>query len=207
MDLPMTRNGAQKLALWLKKNHGDTMDAALKDTPFSTDVACAIACQETGLYLVQFIDEMDAATALARCVFDASGDADGTRRMAFPRNTADFRAHYDTVASGFTEMLIAEANQARAVRGLAAKQWVYKGYGLFQYDLQHVIEDEAFFREKKWYDFGECLQRLVSELNAKFAVTKDRDQAIRAYNGGGAAAKAYLANVLQFIAFIQEPQA
>jgi hypothetical protein len=155
---------------------------------------------------VQFIDEMDADAALARCVFDASGDADGTRRGAFPRNTADFRARYDAVAPGFADMLIAEANKARSVRGLAEKQWVYKGYGLFQYDLQHVIDDESFFREKKWYDFGECLQRLVSELNAKFAVTKDRDQAIRAYNGSGPAAKAYLANVLQFIEFVQGAQ-
>jgi hypothetical protein len=104
-DLPMTRTRAQHLARWLKSNYGSEILAALESTPFSIDIAYGICCKETGLYLVDFIDEMSAADALARCVFDASGDAAGTRRNAFPKNTAAFRAAFD---GAFADMLVSD---------------------------------------------------------------------------------------------------
>ena len=33
------------------------------------------------------------------------------------------------------------------LRGFRPQRQVYKGYGLFQYDLQHVIRDRAFSRK------------------------------------------------------------
>jgi hypothetical protein len=206
MALPITDARAQQLARWLKRDHGDELATALQGTPFSVDVACAICCQETGGNLLDFLDAMPADVALARCVFDASGDADAPR-SAFPRNTAEFRARYDAEDPGFADMLVSEANKSRSLRGLDSKPWIYKAYGLFQYDLQHVVEDEAFFREKRWRDFGECAQRLSQELRAKLQATNDRDQAIRAYNGSGPAAQAYLANVLHYIGVCQAVQA
>src|SRR5438445_12355634 len=116
-DLPMTREAALRLDNRLKVAYGDRMRAALQGTPFSVDVACAIVCKETGLYLLPFLDRMPADQALARCVFDASGDADGTSRGAFPKNTAAFRARY---GDEFTQMLIEQANATRAVRGMGA---------------------------------------------------------------------------------------
>ena len=197
-DLPMTRTRAQRLARWLKANHGDEMRAALADTPFSVDIACAICCKETGIYLVEFIDNMDDADALARCVFDASGDAPETSRNPFPANTAAFRERYD---EEFAEMLIAEANKTRSLRGLAPQSWVYKGYGLFQYDLQHVGSDEAFFRQRKWARFDECLARLVSELTRKFAAKHDVWDAVQAYNGSGQRSLIYRSHVQQLTEF------
>lgn len=103
-------------------------------------------------------------------------------------------------------MLIDQANKARAQRGIPPAHWVYKGYGIFQYDLQDVKSDRAFFEEMKWYQFGECLDRLASELRGKYSKTHDVFLAIQSYTGSGAAAQAYLSNVKQFIDFCREVQ-
>ena len=81
----------------------------------------------------------------ARCVLDANGDYPGTKRSAFPTNTAAFRKQYGAEL----DMLISEANATRKLRGFGPQQWVYEGYGFFQYDLQSVKTDGAFFRERK----------------------------------------------------------
>lgn len=197
-ELPMTKAQAQSLVRWLKDHYGDRMTAALDGTAFDIDVACAIACQETGPYLLQFVHNMSPDEALARCVFDASGDYPGTHRSAFPVNTAAFRTAY---GDEFTDMLIDEANQTRSLRGFSDAHWVYKGYGLFQYDLQNVRHDDDFFRERQWYDFDECLLRLQTELLEKYDATHDVMKAIRAYNGSGDAATVYMTHVAQFIEF------
>ena len=201
MDLPMTQDQSHQFVQWIKTNYGQQIGDVLADSPFTLDVACAIACQETGIYLRPFTQKMPADDALARCVFDASGDADGTSRGAFPQKTAVFRAAY---GDEFTNMLIDEANKTRALRGLGAAKWVYKGYGVFQYDLQAVKTDEAFFREKQWGRFDECLKRLLAVLMRKYAATHDVLQSIRAYNGSGQRADNYLANVRQFMVFSAE---
>jgi hypothetical protein len=141
-------------------------------------------------------------TIVERTVFDASGDYPGTSRGAFPVNTAAFRARY---GNDFTAMLIEEANKTRRLQNYGDAQWVYKGYGLFQYDLQSVLDDESFFREKKWYNFDECLAKAVFELDAKLQQEGgDLWEAIRAYNGKGAAARAYRDNVKVFTSYCAE---
>ena len=80
-----------------------------------------------------------------RAIGDASGDFPNTSRSAFPKDTPTFRAAF---GDAFADMLIAEANASRALRNMGPKTWVYKGYGIFQYDLQHVHADKAFFRER-----------------------------------------------------------
>ena len=101
-------------------------------------------------------------------------------------------------------MLIDEANKTRRLRGFGPKEWVYKGYGIYQYDLQSVTDDEAFFRQRKWYDFGQCLDRVMKELNGKYATQKDVWRTIKAYNGSGDAATRYANNVIQFAAYCSE---
>lgn len=81
---------------------------------------------------------------------------------------------------------------------------VYKGYGIFQYDLQAVESDEAFFREKKWYRFSDCLDRAVKELKEKFSTHHDVKEAIRAYNGSGPNAIEYANNVMEFSRYCSE---
>jgi hypothetical protein len=201
MDLPMSRDQAHQFASWIKGNFREPIEGVLAGTPFTIDIACGIACQETGIFLLGFTHKLSPKDALARCVFDASGDADGTTRGAFPQNTASFK---QTMGGELTDMLIAEANQTRALRGLRPAAWVYKGYGIFQYDLQNIRADDGFFRNRGWGEFDQCLSRLLTVLNRKYAATHDVFQSIRAYNGSGRAADNYLANVRQFIEFSSE---
>ena len=91
------------------------------------------------------------------------------------------------------------------MQGWGDKSWVYKGYGIFQYDLQHVKSDEAFFTEKKWYSFDECLLRCCRELDSKLAATHgDLWKAIKRYNGSGPAAEHYMQNVKVFTDYCAE---
>ena len=138
---------------------------------------------------------------LGLAVYDASGDVDGAPRSAFPTNTAQFRLSY---GAAFTALLVDETNKARHARGLAPKDIVYKGYGLFQYDLQSVRTDEAFFRGKLWYSFTECVNRSVAELKLKYAATSDIQDAVRAYNGSGPNAEKYARDVMRLLPFCED---
>ena len=86
--------------------------------------------------------------------------------VAFPVNAAAFRDRY---GDAITEELIDEANKTRALQGWGPEKWLYKGYGIYQYDLQHFPTDEAWFRDKKWATMDGCLSRLLQELKAKHA--------------------------------------
>lgn len=185
----------------MKKNFQPAMEEAVKNTPFSIDTLCGIACQETAYVWISWIGQKTPEEILALCVFDASGDFPGTQRRAFPRNTEAFRSKY---GAGFTDMLIAEANKSREARGFSPKQWVYKGYGIYQYDLQHVVGDELFFREKQWYRYDKCIEKVMLELNRKWAVHKDMFKTIKAYNGSGPRAEQYANNVTIFIEYSRE---
>ncbi len=201
MPLPISRGQAHTVAKWMKDNFGDAIRAAVAGTPFSLDIVCAIACQETAFVWIHFLDDLSNAEILARCVFDASGDYPGTQRSAFPRNTAAFRQKYD---DDFTQMLIDEANKTRVLRGFGPQNWVYKGYGIYQYDLQHVTSNEAFFRQKQWYQHDQCLAMLMRELREKYAAKHDLWKAIKAYNGSGSSATEYANNVIQFADYCAE---
>jgi hypothetical protein len=165
-----------------------------------------MVCQETACAWLPLVTKSGATITpdevVARCVLDASGDYPGTTRNAFPSNTAAFYAKYD---QAFGDMLVAEANATRALRGYGPKNWIYKGYGIFQYDLQFVESDESFFRFRQWYDFAQCLRRALKELRTAY---QDNDgdlwDAVRRYNGSGPAARQYRDNVRQFTTACQQ---
>jgi outer membrane phospholipase A len=97
-------------------------------------------------------------------------------------------------------MLMAEGNKARKVRGYSPTETIlYKAYGIFQYDLQYVENDRAFFENKRWYNIDDCVDHLKKELVSKYKVTKDVRKAIKAYNGSGSAAEQYVNDVFDFI--------
>ncbi|HRH61095.1 MAG TPA: hypothetical protein PL045_11025 [Chitinophagaceae bacterium] len=204
MSLPITQQQAMKAAHWLKTNFSASIEQALHENPllslngFTIDTICGIACQETAYFWLNFIDKKSPAEILGRCVLDASGDFPNTQRSAFPKNTAAFQKKY---GDEFTNMLINEANLTRALRGFGPKNWVYKGYGLFQYDLQYVVSNESFFREKKWYSFDECIKNVMRELTTKWNIHKNMWKTIKGYNGSGENASRYANNVVQFTAY------
>ncbi len=201
VERPISDNQCRKATRWMKGAFGEAMEGACQETPFSAPLLAAMVCQETAYFWLKFIDEVEAGKLLERCVLDASGDAPGAPRTARPKNTAVFRRDF---GDGFADMLIAEANATRAMRGFGPKQWVYKGYGIFQYDLQFVYEEPGFFRDKKWYRFEECLGRALSELKRKYAITHDLWEAVRAYNGSGVWAERYRDNVKHYHAISKE---
>jgi hypothetical protein len=178
------------------------LEEAVEGKAYRVRHLCAIVCQETAYKWLKWINEHDVETIVARCVFDASGDYPGTRRKAFPVNTAAFRARY---GDQFADLLIEEANKTRRMQGWESKPWVYKGYGIFQHDLQKVRRDEPFFREKLWYSFKACLDRCCKELDEKLVATRGNLwKAIEGYNGGDPTAKQYAANVKVFATYCAE---
>ncbi len=199
--LPISLKQAEQVTRWLKRNYGDRIEAATKDTPIPPHVICGIACQETAYFWLSFVDDLEPGELLGRCVLDASGDHPSSPRSAFPRNTRAFRATYD---DAFAEMLIDEANKTRALRDYSPRDWVYKGYGIFQYDLQFVKEDEAYFRERQWYDFDACLGRVMHELDVTWKRHGELWEAVRAYNGSGSRAQQYKRNVKKFCEVTEE---
>ena len=201
MPLPISKVQALKCISWMKQNFSVKMQATVTGTPFSIDTLCGITCQETASVWMDWIDNKSVDEILQLCVFDASGDYPGTHRSAFPKNTDAFRAKY---GDDLTNMLIAEANKSRQARGLSAAQWVYKGYGIYQYDLQNIIEDEAFFSGKGWYGYDACLSKVMEELTSKWNIYHDMFKTIKAYNGSGPAAQEYANNVTIFISYSGE---
>jgi subtilisin family serine protease len=195
------RDLAHGVTNWMISNFGAALADAVKSTPFTVPLLCAIACREAGAYWLPLTPHRSASEVLGLCVYDASGDVAGTSRSAFPTNTAQFRLAY---GQQFTDMLVAEANKARAARGLSPAAIVYKGYGIFQYDLQFVRSDEIFFKSKQWYSFAECVARAVRELKSKFERVGDIQQAVRGYNGSGPRAEQYARDVMRLLPFCEE---
>src|SRR5436305_9268273 len=99
MPLPISQKQAYTVAEWMKSNFGPAIDKAVKDTPFSTDILCGIACQETAYFWLPLLKRLSAKEIFARCVLDANGDYLGTKRSAFLRNTDEMRILYCDVFS------------------------------------------------------------------------------------------------------------
>lgn len=200
-DLPLTQAKCVEMGQWMETHFGEKCEAAVADTPFTRQLLYALVCKETAIYVIGWIRDHSPDEILARCVFDASGDANGTRR-AFPKNTAEFVTKYGQAKA---DELIAEANKTRALRGWGPKPWVYAGYGIFQYDIQHILTDESFFTQKLWYNIDDCVDRVMSELNTKWRNNvNDLFGTVRAYNGSGPAAENYANSVLQFLEWINK---
>lgn len=101
-------------------------------------------------------------------------------------------------------MLIEEADISRCCAASVRSARGTRVTACSPYNLQHVIRDRAFFREKRWYDFDHCMDRAMRVLRSKYARTGDLWSAVRAYNGSGSAAMRYASNVFQFTNYCAE---
>lgn len=201
-DLPVSRPQALRTRDWLLRNFSAQIDKAIEGTPVDANLVAAIACKETANVWLSWIDRLSPADVLARCVFDASGDMPGTSRGVFPRNAAEFRAK---AGEPLTAALIEEANETRKLRGYSPQPWLYKGYGLFQYDLQHFDADQAFFRDRLWRNFEDCIDRFMLEMRRKLDASKgDLPDAVRRYNGSGPKAEEYRGHVMYIYGWLKD---
>lgn len=199
MDMPLNKEQAIKAANWLEINFGDNIRKAVKGTEFTPDIIKGIALQETAIDWVDWIYEKQPTEILALCISDPSGDEKGTTRNIFPRNQLEFKNRYGI---NLTDILITEGNKYRTAKGWSNRNWLYKAYGLWCYDLQSIQDDPIFFTHKLWYNIDDCLDRLMKELNFKYKIKEAIWPAIAAYNGGGQAASEYAQNVKTFTDYI-----
>lgn len=201
-EIPLTDANVVKAVSWLHTNFGEQMSRALpEEIPLA--FAYAVVCQETAIAWVKPhpqarpgfrdsapIDRLSPEIILKRCVFDTSGDEliPGTNtprrtRDVFPRNRAEFTARHGESAA---EFLVNEGSMMRReFHGWDPSGWLYKGYGLFQFDLQHAQEGQlAFFMERQWYQLDACLTHFISEMRPR-VINNNGDllAAAASYNG------------------------
>lgn len=205
MELPLTKTATEKCANWMRNNFYGQIKEVTRGTPWTADLIISIALKETAQKWQMWIDDYSKEEILARCVFDASGDFPGTSRAAFPKNRQAFEKVY---GPELTAMLVNEANLTRRMPqpddkdGYKPASYLYKGYGIFQYDLQHITTNPTFFTEKRWYNFTDCLWNCVEVLN-DIAKTRDNLRGIvKAYNGTGQRADEYADSVLAFMQIV-----
>jgi hypothetical protein len=191
-------------ARWLVGQFGDVFRAQLQGTPFTVGLLAAFACQESGYvwYKRAIRTAYTPQDLLRLLVLDNS-----TPRNSFPRDTATFIA--DSRFADIAPVLVQASDVSRVARGLKANGNLLFGYGLFQYDLQHIVTDPSFWRAPSpggadgqtgmWGDAGACVERWLSILTAKYvAAGGNKAKAIELYNGQGANARVYAGIVLRF---------
>jgi hypothetical protein len=165
---------AENAILWFKTQFSASVAKVFQGTPFSVDMAAAIAMQETfadcwgRLYQTQPV-----ATVLKLCVGDT---LDYPRRSAsaFPRDKADLcqtaagQQMFDIARQALLD--IAKVNKDYAGAAKNPNKFCH-GYGIFQYDIQHFKEASGrdFFLQHGWCDFEQCAAKLLEELQEALA--------------------------------------
>lgn len=198
MDMPLTKPEAILAANWIESHFGEQIIKAVKETPFTPDIVISIALQESAQDWVHLIHDHTPEQILPLIISDPSGDQPNTSRHAFPKNLAEFKSKYPELA----DMLVAEGNKYRDMKGWTPRPWLYKAYGIFCLDVQIIESDKAFFENKLWYSFDACMERLMGELMTKFHITDDVWSAVKYYNGFGKQADEYVKNVKRFAQWI-----
>lgn len=160
-------------ARWFKTNFQKKLETALQGTPFTVDLLTAIALQETGYLWRRMIErgKLSVPEILEACVGDTIGDSGG--RTAFPMDKAQLRGAKDgdkmfKVARESLEK-VAPYDEAYD-KALKNPEKFCRGYGIFQYDLQFFVgnnADPAYFLNKKWADFDACVAKALGELKSK----------------------------------------
>lgn len=155
--------------LWFKQQFAVEIENAIVNTPISLDLLAAIAMQETG-----FIWGTLASKGLLRDEILAlcTGDTlDAPKRSAFPADKkalleADQGQQMFDIARGALESV---ASRIAAYAMVAENQDKFcHGFGIFQLDLQFYLKKDrkAFFLERRWYSFSNCLRLCLGELCA-----------------------------------------
>ena len=198
-------------ARWLVDRFGGTFSDKVKGTSVTRAVLCAIACQESGYrwFRKKLRDRYTPEQVLRFLVPD---DVEPRGSHTYPRTMAIFLAdkRFSDLAAG----MIATSDASLVAAGYPKSGKLNFGYGLFQYDLQNIQQDEKFWRTPAppsqgpqpggvdkglWGDIRECTDRVMQEIDAKLKSTNgDLPKALIAYNGSGPNAIVYGGIVSRF---------
>ncbi|MGC2237661.1 MAG: hypothetical protein WA584_15975 [Pyrinomonadaceae bacterium] len=148
---------------WFKTQFKTKIEQITRGTPFSVDLLTAIALQETGYLWGVLRNTLSTEEVLKRCVGDTI-DAPG--RDAFPTTKAKLLpeprgAEMFAIARAALESIAPYNADYR--RAATNPNKFCHGFGIFQYDLQFFKNNPAFFLEKRWYNFDECLNLFVKD--------------------------------------------
>jgi hypothetical protein len=153
---------------WFKQQFQSQIEAAVQGTPFTVDTLTAVACQETG-YIWEVLRKkgLGVARILELCVGDTLDSSKG--RRAFPQTKADLvaRPNGERMFGIARQGLVDMARYVPGYSGAAANPNKFcHGFGIFQLDLQFFLKEPDYFLEKRYADFGVCVEKAVGELTA-----------------------------------------
>jgi hypothetical protein len=159
---------------WFKTTFHAQLGNATSGTPFTVDLLCAIAYQETGYIWSRLLDDgMALNNVLKLCVGDTIDakykNGKNVGRSAFPKNKAELMAYPqgDAMFPIARQCLVEMAKHIPGYQGAAANSSKFcRGFGIFQYDLQFFKKDTDYFLQKKWESFDDCLSKAVHELHS-----------------------------------------
>lgn len=150
---------------WFKQTYLEKLKIATSNTPYSIDLLCAIAFQETGYIWSSMIGKLP----LDQIALLAVGDTlDTPNRKAFPKNkqallaVPNGAAMFDIARDSLVQM----AKYVKGYNGAVSNPNKFcHGFGIFQYDLQFFLSNPAYFLNKKWGDTDACFSLCITELN------------------------------------------
>lgn len=156
---------------WFKQTFHDKIEPAIQGTPFTLDFMTALACQETGeVWPILRKKGLSLDRILQLCVGDT---LDAPDRDAFPHKKANLisvtngQAMFDIARKALMDM--SEFVLSYRHVALNHPDKFCHGYGIFQYDLQFFVGDEAdpdYFLQKRYENFDNSLGKALGELHA-----------------------------------------
>jgi hypothetical protein len=187
----------------------DIFASKTSGTPFTPNILCAIACQETGRawFNSKFCGGRSRDEILRLLVLDHPKHA----RKAFPSDTAEFEkdpdlGHLAPALKAASDAAFSAAKGTPVFDGWDRTGEIFRGWGLFQYDLQNIrndgrkkLGDVAFWSDKDgkrdvdhdgmpdiglWGNAEACTARAVQVLTSKYRPGMSMVQLFTRYNGG-----------------------
>jgi hypothetical protein len=155
----------EDLMRWFHGEFSSPTAKAVQGTPFSPELILSIAVKEVGYLIARMLpDQLTTDQILLRCV----GDTIERKAEKFPSDRADLEEEPDgpEMFQVAREALQLVSEYSGTYKSVFDKQpdAFCRGFGIFQYDLQFYLEDPAFFLDRRWQVFDECLSRLIQEL-------------------------------------------
>lgn len=151
---------------WFKQTFHEKLQLASNNTPYSVDMLCAIAFQETGSIWTNMIGKLSLAEIAQLSVGDT---LDTPNRSAFPKNKAALlnAPHGAEMFAIARDHLVKMAKFVKGYNGAVSNPNKFcHGFGIFQYDLQHFLNDPDYFLQQKWADLDACFSHCIAELNS-----------------------------------------